>query len=45
MLLNEKKESKETAVEMENIIEGLEKEREQLKLEIQSSINEAKEYE
>ena len=30
MLLSEKKESKETAVEMENLIESLEKERDEL---------------
>ena len=33
MLLAEKKEAKETAVEMENIIESLEKERDELQLE------------
>jgi len=33
MLLAEKKEAKETAVEMENIIDSLEKERDELQLE------------
>ena len=44
MLLAEKKEAKETAVEMENIIDSLEKERDELQLEkpqLQKKLEEA----